>query len=139
VLKLAADLRGRYRQRALAPTDVDAIVGRVRLACARQKRRYAPRADVDAIVAASVNVPFGRAIDAETLAGGIRRNRVPTGYAGHFERFLGELPIAEVLRFADRHGINAPLLARFVRHYREQLGLRRPELEDHLNALVPAS
>lgn len=139
VLKLAAELRERHRHRVLDPTDVDAIVGRVRQACVHQPRRYAPRADVDALVVTSVNVPFGRTIDAETLADSIRRDQVPAQYAGHFERFLGELPIAEVLRFGDRHGIDAPVLAKFVRHHREQLGLHRPELEDHLNALVPGS
>jgi hypothetical protein len=139
VLTLAAELRERYRHRAPDPTDVDAIVGRVRRACARLPRRYAPRPDVDAIVVTSVNVPFGRTIDAETLADGIRRDQVPAEYAGHFGRFLCELPIAEVLRFGDRHGIDAPVLAKFVRHRREQLGLRRPELDEHLDALVPGS
>jgi hypothetical protein len=139
VLKLAAELRERYHRRPLGPTDVDAIVGRVRRACAHQPRRYAPRADVDAIVVTSVNVPFRRIIDAEALADGIRRDQVPAGYAGHFGRFLGELPIAEVLRFGDRHGIDAPVLAKFVRNHREQLGLHRSELDDHLDALVPAS
>jgi hypothetical protein len=94
-------------------------------------------ADLDRVVEASVNVPFSTAVDASTLAGAIRADIVPDGCAAHLARFLGELPLDLILRFCDLHAIEAFCLARFVRHRRRELALWRPELDEHLDALVP--
>jgi len=78
-------------------------------------------------------------IDAATLARALQSNTVPAGLCGHFERFLGEVPLSDVLRFCDRHAIPAPTLARYVRTHRQELALRHPALEEHLDALVPSA
>jgi hypothetical protein len=93
--------------------------------------------NLDRVVEASVNVPFPTAIDACTLARAIRADLVPDGYAPHLARFLGELPVDLILRFCDQHAIEASRLARFVRHRHPELAVWRPELDEHLDALVP--
>ena len=138
ILHLAARLRAEHRQ-ARTVTGVTTVIARVRALCARQPRRYTLPEDVDRVVVTSVNVPFPKPIDAATLAGAIRTSTIPLGYAGHLERFLGETPLNQLLRFCDRHAIGAPALARFVRGNRAKLVLRRPDLEEHLDALVPGS
>lgn len=145
VLRLAADLRRAHRsQRADAerlegsPVDVSSVVAKLRDLCRTQARRYARPIDIDALVTTSVNVPFPRLIDAATLAKSITEDAVPPDYAGHFERFLGEVPLVDILRFCDRHRITARTLARFVSNNRVKLALRRPDLDEHLNALVPS-
>lgn len=134
LLDQAKSFREEHRRRK---DEVAAIVARVRQACEKQPRRYAPPADIDRIVVTSVNVPFPKGIEAKTLAHGLASNTVPKGFAGHFERFLGELSLTEILRFCDRYGIKAPTLARFVRKQGNQLALHRPELEEHLHGVVP--
>lgn len=138
ILALAAKLREEYRERT--QVDVEAITAKVRQACQAgqyQPRRFTQPVDVDNLVVTSVNVPFPKLIDAETLARAIRRDRVPAEYAGHLGRFLGEIPVADILRFCDRHQIKARALAKFVRGNRAKLALQRVELEDHLDAIVP--
>lgn len=140
ILTLAARLRDEHRRRTQTvrqAVDVGAVVARVRELCALQPRRYTLTADIDHLVVTSINVPFPRPIDAETLADAIRDDDVPQGYVGHLERFLGEAPLAHILRFCDRHDIKAPTLARYVRGNRGKLALHRPDLEQHLDALVP--
>ena len=140
ILNLASRLRDEHRSRtqAIRPAvDVGAVVARVRELCARQPRRYTLPADIDHLVVTSINVPFPELIDAGMLADAIRDDDVPPGYVGHLERFLGEAPLAHILRFCDRHDIKAPTLARYVRDHRSKLVLRRPDLEAHLDALVP--
>lgn len=144
VLRLAADLRRAYRtqradveRRKRPPVDVTSVVAKLRDLCRTQARRYAHPIDIDALVTTSVNVPFPRLIDAATLAKSITEDAVPPDYAGHFERFLGEAPLVNILRFCDRHHITARTLARFVRNNRVKLALRRPDLDEHLNALLP--
>lgn len=136
VLALAAKLREEHRQRK---AEVNAVVAKVRAACVSQPRRFAKPVNVDRIVVTSVNVPFPKSIDAETLAQSIKANTLPVGYHGHLERFLGEVSLTDILRFCDRHDIKANTLARYVRTNRRELALRRPDLEEHLNALVPCS
>ena len=141
ILNLAARLREEHRRRTQAvhpaAVDVGVVVARIRELCALQPRRYMLPADIDHLVVTSINVPFPKPIDAGMLADAIRDDDVPPGYAGHLERFLGEAPLAHILRFCDRHGIKAPTLARYVRDNRGKLALRRPDLEQHLDALVP--
>ena len=117
--------------------DVEAVIARVRAACQAQPRRYTLPLDIDHLVVTSVNVPFPTSIDAETLAGILRGDAVPPAYAPHLERFLGEMSLTNILRFCDRHHIDAAMLARFVRAQRGGLALYRPDLEEHLDALVP--
>jgi len=134
ILELAAKLRDEHRHRKAV---VDIIVAKVRAACAGQPRRFSQPIDIDRVVVTSVNVPFPKGIDAATLAASLHANTIPSGYTGHFERFLGEVPLTDVLRFCDRHGVTANVLARYVKTHGKALALRRPELERHLNALVP--
>ncbi len=116
--------------------DIAGILARVRAACAVQPRRYVVPVDTDAVTITSVNVPFPTAIDSEALADALHRNAVPIAFAGHVARFLGELPLVEILRFCDRHGIGADDLAAFVATHGQRLALRRPDLTEHLDALV---
>lgn len=142
ILRLAARLRKRVRRTVAAsnqPLDVAAVLRRIADLCAVQPRRYAARPDVDNLVATSVNVPFPIRIDAKTLAKVLRSERIPAAYRAHLERFLGETPLALLLRFCDRHGISARKLRDFIGRHRSRLALHRPELEEHLNALVPGS
>ena len=134
VLDLGAQLRSEYRQKK---DLVQGIQSRVRAACAYQPRRFTGVADIDPIVITSVNVPFHKRIDAKTLADAIAANTVPIDYAPHLERFFGEEPLINVLRFCDKHQIKPDALALFVRTNAATLAVRRPELENHLNALVP--
>ncbi len=142
ILRLAARLRKRAR-RSAAPSssavDVPAILLTIAELCAEQPRRYAARPDVDHLVATSVNVPFPRRIDAATLAEALRSETIPDVYQAHLERFLGETPLALLLRFCDRHGITAGKLRNFVDGHRSRLALHRPELDAHLDALVSHS
>lgn len=134
ILELAKKLREEHRCRKAA---VNTIVDRVRAACASQPRRFSQPIDVDRIVVTSVNVPFPKSIDAASLTASLQANIIPSGYAGHLERFLGEVPLTDVLRFCDRHNISVTALARYLKTHGKALALHRPDLEQHLNALVP--
>ena len=134
LLQLAASFREEHRRRK---EEVATVIARVKAACETQPRSYTQPVDVDRIVVTSVNVPFPKSIEAATLARSLRTNTVPKGYAGHFERLLGELPLTDILRFCDRHDIKAPALARFVKTHGKKLALNRPDLEEHLHDVVP--
>lgn len=134
LLHLAATFREEHRRRK---EEIAVIVARVKAACEAQPRRYAHPLDVDRVVVTGVNVPFPKPIDAATLARALRTNSLPVDYAGHLERLLGELPLTDVLRFCDRHDIDASTLARFVKTHGKKLALNRPALEDHLHEVVP--
>lgn len=134
LLDLAKSFREEHRQRKDA---VAAVISRVRQACAGQPRRYAPPVDIDRIVTTSVNVPFPNSIEATVLARGLASNTIPKGFAGHYERFLGELPLTQILRFCDRHEVKAPVLARFLKKQGRRLALHRPDLAEHLNGVIP--
>jgi hypothetical protein len=138
ILNLAARLRKRARRSAAQDRQVDvpAVLHRIAELCATQPRQYAARPDVDQIVATSVNVPFPIRIDAQTLAGTLQSENIPAGYHAHIERFLGETPIRLLLRFCDRHDISANRLRHFISKYRTRLALHRPDLDEHLDALV---
>ncbi|WP_207459678.1 hypothetical protein [Azospirillum sp. SYSU D00513] len=140
MVKVEAQARkeGRAAPSHIETIDVAAVIDRLRQLCQAQPRRYGGKLDIDRIVAASVNVPFPHVMDPAALARSITENSVPPEYAGHIGRFLGELPLTDILRFCDRHGIKAPTLARFVRDNRAKLALRRPELDQHIDALVPS-
>ncbi len=142
ILKLAAKLRKRARRTPVPSSqslDIPEILQRVGDLCALQPRRYTSPPDVDNLVATSVNVPFPVRIDAETLADALRTEEIPGLYYPHLERFLGETSLPVLLRFCDRHDISAGKLRDFIGKHRSRLALHRPELEEHLNALVPHS
>lgn len=136
ILELAAQLREEHRRRK---SEVSSVVGKVRAACEKQPRRYTLPIDIDRIVVTSVNVPFPESIGAAELADALRSCAIPTKYSGHLGRFLGEVPLTDVLRFCDRHRIPAADLARYVAKNRGKLALHRPELEEHLHVLVPST
>jgi hypothetical protein len=141
ILRLAARLRKAARTRPKAetghpPLDVDAIVAKVRALCAAHSvRSVLSQSDRDRLIVTSVNAPFAKQIDAEQLAAGVRSGRIPSGYLGHFERFLGEIPLNRLLSFFDRYGIDAATVDRFVRKNAVELALHRPDLDEHLRAL----
>jgi hypothetical protein len=141
ILRLAARLRKAARARPKVetgrpPLDVDAIVAKVRALCAAHSvRSVLSLSDRDRLIVTSVNAPFAKQIDAEQLAASVRSGRIPSGYLGHFERFLGEIPLNRLLSFFDRHGIDAATVDRFVRKNGVELALYRPDLDEHLRAL----
>jgi hypothetical protein len=141
ILRLAARLRKAARARpksetAQRPIDVDAVVAKVRALCAEHSvRPVLSQSDRDRLIVTSVNVPFARQIDSEQLAAGIRSGRIPSGYRGHFERFLGEIPLNRLLSFFDRHAIDAETVRGFLRKNAVELALHRPDLDEHLHAL----
>ena len=100
---------------------VAAIVAKVRAACEKQPCHYTLPIDIDRVVVTSVNVPFPHGIDAAMLAGALVTNTVPDGFAGHIARFLGEVPMRDVLRFCDHHGLPAGVLARYVETHGKRL------------------
>jgi hypothetical protein len=91
--------------------------------------------DPDRLLVISVNVPFANRIDSEGLAEVIRTGRIPPGYRGHIERFLGETPLSRLLAFFDRHHIDTSTVAKFVREQGGGLALHRPDLQEHLRVL----
>jgi hypothetical protein len=141
ILRLAARLRKRARRTfvAASPIDVPTVLRRIGELCAVQPRQYATKPDIDNLVATSVNVPFSHRIDANTLADALQSESIPEPYQGHLERFLGETPLSLLLRFCDRHGISAGKLRSFIDKHRGRLALHRPDLDEHLNALLPNS
>jgi hypothetical protein len=117
--------------------DVPAIIAAIGRGCESQPRTYSAPVDIDNLVVTSVNVPFPSTIDPDTLAGAIEHGEIPEGYAGHVERFLGEIPVVNILRFCDFHERPPVTLAAFVAEHRSRLALRRPELEEYLKQIVP--
>ncbi len=132
LLSLAKAFRDEHRENK---DEAAAIAARVKAASAKLPKRFGLPPDVDRIITTSVNVPFPKDIDAATLAQGLSSNTLPKGYAGHFERFLGELPLTDILRFCDVHDITAQTLARFIKKHGARLALHRPDLDEHLDAL----
>jgi hypothetical protein len=141
ILRLAARLRRRARRQAARSSrlDVSAILHRIAELNELQRRRYSVQPSTDNLVVTSVNVPFPVHINAESLAEALQSGDIPVQYRPHLERFIGEIPQVLLLRFSDRHSISAEKLRSFVAKNRSLLGLNRPELEEHLDALVPNS
>jgi hypothetical protein len=140
ILKLAAKLRRQQRQTSEdARINVDALTATLRRLCAKLPRRYCQRVDVDRVVVTGVNVPFRDSISAGSLARAIKKGDVPRKYVGHITRFLEEESVPNILRFCDRHEITESELAHFVRSHRSEFPVRRPQLEEHLNVVVPSS
>jgi hypothetical protein len=138
ILKLASRLRRQARKRASEPKkgiDVEEVLAKVRALCLPVSHRVISETDPDHLLVTSVNVPFANRIDSEGLAEVIRTGRIPPGYRGHIERFLGEIPLSRLLAFFDRHHIDASTVAKFVREQGGGLALHRPDLQEHLRVL----
>ena len=138
ILRLASRLRREARRRDRGPNtgiDVEAVLAKVRALCPPASRRVISASDPDHLVLTSVNVPFANRIDSEDLAEAIRTGRIPPGYRGHIERFLGETPLNRLLAFFDRHHIDTSMVAKFVREHGKGLALHRPDLQEHLRVL----
>lgn len=138
ILKLASRLRRAARKRAPEPqrgVDVDGVLAKVRALCPPGSHRVTSETDPDRLLVTSVNVPFAKQIDSEGLVDVIRTGRIPPGYRGHIERFLGEIPLNRLLAFFDRHGIDPSRVARFVCEQGNGLALHRPDLLEHLRVL----
>lgn len=147
ILRLASRLRREARQRTSEPSkpldpaapkpgiDVEAVIAKVRALLPPASHHVTSTTDPDRLLMVSVNVPFAKRIDSEGLAEVIRTGRIPPGYRGHIERFLGEMPLNRMLSFFDRHRIDTATVARFVREHGRDLALHRPDLEEHLRVL----
>lgn len=138
ILKLASRLRRAARKRAAEPQsgiDVEGVLAQVRALCSPASHRVASDRDPDRLLVTSVNAPFANRIDSEGLVEVIRTRRIPPGYRGHIERFLGETPLNRLLAFFDRHQIDSSTVARFVREQGGNLALHRPDLQEHLRVL----
>jgi hypothetical protein len=138
ILKLASRLRREARKRVSEPDngiDVEAVLAKVRALCPPVSHRAVSETDPDRLLVTSVNVPFANRIDTERLVEAIRTGRIPPGYRGHIERFLGEIPLNRLLAFFDRHHIDTSTVAKFVREHGGGLALHRPDLQEHLRAL----
>lgn len=138
ILRLASRLRRETRKRASEPKkgiDVEDVLAKIRALCPPISHRAISETDPDRLLVTSVNVPFANRIDSETLADVIRTGRIPPGYRGHIERFLGEIPLSRLLSFFDRHRIDTSTVAKFVREQGSSLALHRPDLQEHLRVL----
>ncbi len=82
----------------------------------------------DRLVLSTVNAPYRRRIDAETLADCVR-----SGNAGiwtvHVATFFVDVRPELVVRFAQRHAIDIETLARSYLSLRDVTGERSPSLE----------
>lgn len=91
----------------------------------------------DRLVLSTVNAPYRRRVDAQTLAQCLR-----TGDAGnwlvHLATFFVDVRPDLVIRFAGRHGIELETLAQTYRSVRDQTGEGSPDLEVELKTRVPA-
>lgn len=92
----------------------------------------------DRSVLSTVNAPYKRSIDAETLAECVR-----SGDAGpwtvHVATFFVDVHPELVVRFAERHAIELETLARSYRSLRDRTGERSPSLEAELVGLEVAA
>lgn len=88
----------------------------------------------DRLVLSTVNAPYRRRIDAETLAQCLR-----SGAAGawtvHVATFFVDVRPELVVRFAERHAIDLETLTRTYRSVRDETGERSPRLEAELVGL----
>lgn len=97
-----------------------------------------PPTSGDRLVLSTVNAPYKRSIDAETLAECVR-----SGEAGpwkvHVATFFVDVRPELVVRFAERHAIDLAMLARSYLSLRDQTGERSPRLEAELVELEVAT
>jgi hypothetical protein len=138
ILKLASRLRRAARKHPTKPhsgIDVEGVLAKVRALCPPFSHRVVSETDPDRLLVTSVNVPFANQIDSKGLVDVIRTGRIPAGYRGHIERFLGEVPLNRLLAFFDRHYIDASTVAKFVREQGDALALHRPDLQEYLHVL----
>jgi len=134
ILKLAQELRDAHRH----TIRINHISESLRKLCAETPRRYSQRIDIDKIVVASINVPFPDSIDASTLSQALRTTKIPSRYEKHLARFLGEISLIDILRFCDRHEIGVGILSKFFNASKTKLAIHRPDIEEHLDELIPA-
>jgi len=90
-------------------------------------------ARVDSLVLGTVNAPFKRAIDAETLEKCLKTGHVAP-WIPHVSTFFSEVEPRLVLAFAKRHGISAPRLAGTYMSVKQETGIGSEVLE---TSLVP--
>lgn len=87
--------------------------------------------DSDRLVLSTVNAPYRRRIDAETLAGCLRSGRLGD-WTAHVATFFVDVRPELVISFAERHGISHPRIAETYRAVRASTGERSPALEAEL-------
>ncbi len=88
----------------------------------------------DRLVLSTVNAPYRRRIDAETLAQCLRSGDVGA-WTVHVATFFVDVRPELVIRFAERHAIDLETLARTYRSVRDETGERSPRLDAELVGL----
>lgn len=91
----------------------------------------------DRLVLSTVNAPYRRRIDAETLVKCLQTGDLGT-WTVHVATFFVDVRPELVVRFAERHAINLEAIARTYRSVRDETGERSPRLEAELVRLEVA-
>lgn len=82
----------------------------------------------DGLVLSTVNAPYRRRIDAETLSQCLRTGELGT-WTVHVATFFVDVHPELVVRFAERHAIDLETLMRTYTSIRDGTGERSPRLE----------
>lgn len=91
----------------------------------------------DRALCVSVSVPLATVIAPDDLVAAFAcaaqgGGEAASATAGHLDRLLSEMSVAEILRFCDRHGFALGDLLNAYRWNRARGGAPHPELEDHI-------
>ena len=104
----------------------------------RRTRKLAPKT-VDALVLATVNAPYRRAIGSDTLAGCLARAELAE-WPVHIATFFTDVRPHLVLAFAAAHGLSKSQLAKAYFATKHRTGEQNADLEAELGSLAtPAS
>lgn len=95
-------------------------------------------AKVDNLVLGTVNAPWKRSIDADTLAALIATTKVD-GWQVHLATFFAEVRSSLILAFAQTHGISVPALLASYTMIKAQTGETNADLETDLAQLGKAA
>ena len=91
----------------------------------------------DRLVLSTVNAPYRRRIDADTLAQCLRSGE-REDWTVHVATFFVDVEPELVVRFAERHAISVETIAKTYRSVRDETGERSPQLEAELVKLEVA-
>lgn len=86
----------------------------------------------DALVLSTVNAPYRRAIDAESLTSCLRTGGM-SDWIVHLATFFVDVRPGLVLRFADQHGVDIERLSRTYHELKAATGERSPAFEAALD------
>lgn len=91
----------------------------------------------DALVLSTVNAPYRRVIDGDTLATCLRTGMVD-GWLVHVATLFVDVRPGLVVRFAEQHDIGMGRLSRTYREVRDATGERSPPFEAAIVSLANA-